>query len=454
MASLPADPLMSVLPLELVEEIFSLCVAPADTDHHRDHRALSHIPIYLSRVSKIWRNVVCATPALWTNVCIHNPGLSSDVSALQAHLRYSRDHALAVCLVLDTNCPDAIECVDATMAALFDHSIRIRTLRLLAMCQFLWNSPVPAHGFPQLQRVEINAVEHCAEYFRPIMLSAPRLRKVVWCTPSYPEPLLHIGSQLTELSLLHCCCNYLQTAAILRECPKLTFLDVRLAEQITSVRYISRVLLEELKILRATEFAMRTCLAPNLRRLTFIGYDSNISSLLSFLPLSPHLEELSLDLRTQTEDRVIEIASCAPPSLITLEVSFYSTYSYAMTDLTLKFLTWGGPGPSVLPNLQHLTLGASSSWRQTEQAFHIQDDVLVAMLASRCHGASCHNTDPSHPVDILESSNHMPCSAAPVAPLRSFVMNGGGTLAAETRQRLEPLREQGLILGGDFITPT
>ncbi|KAH7905144.1 hypothetical protein BJ138DRAFT_811068 [Hygrophoropsis aurantiaca] len=146
----------SILPYEIVEYIFLLCCTPLKWDGYLYDRHLpaTSIPLLLSHVCKIWREIVHATPALWTDVCVH--GRSSHPEILRQSLRYSQTCPLTACVVIGAPDVDCIEWIDTCIRELFCHSDRIYSFRLhVEHSARLWGEGVSVPSFPCLREVKL-----------------------------------------------------------------------------------------------------------------------------------------------------------------------------------------------------------------------------------------------------------------------------------------------------------
>ncbi|KAH7931312.1 hypothetical protein BV22DRAFT_10352 [Leucogyrophana mollusca] len=448
------DPVASLLPPELVEKIFRLCVPTGHTHLPltevllgcRDgsgHNTTTEAPVLLCRVSKDWKDFVYSCPSLWANICAHSRPAFGNLDSLNAWLARSKSFPLTVCLnLIFTNDADAF-------TTLFTHSARIRSLRLINTVGGDVSSDfTSALPFTQLEAFSIQSPAIMTHYpnllktVSPILLSAPRLHDVKWAFDECPSPLLTIGSQIKKLDL-----TSFQTTSeisdILRAFPHLVELSVNQHSWITEPtprRNQDVVVLADLKTLHTSQFAMPGFVAPVLRSFGFNGHDGHLPNLISFLRHSPHLDDVTLSLQLDPRADLTELLSSIQ-SISQLEINFGTFNPSAITHQTLAALTYaqGDQNICMLPNLQRLELNGSHPWLPGQPLFRIQEDLVMSMLESRCRAPlSSRSADPRP---------HSPSS------LESFVLNKSGTVKPDTMLRLEPLRERGLVLHVADPTP-
>ncbi|KAH7931309.1 hypothetical protein BV22DRAFT_10063 [Leucogyrophana mollusca] len=445
------DPVTSLLPSELVEKIFHLCVPTHKHLHLAEvitgcrngsgHNTTTEAPVLLCRVSKDWKDLVYSCPALWANICAHSHPAFGNLDAMNAWLVRSGSFPLTVCLSLSfTNHTGAF-------TALFAHSARIRSLSLINIAGDVSRNFAPALPFTQLEAFSIespSSMIHHPKLFKtvtPILLSAPRLHDVKWAFDEYPSPLLAIGSQIKELDLtsFH---NTSEISDILRSCPHLVELSVNKhswAHPATQPNQ-DAVVLADLKILHTSQFSMPGFVAPVLRSVGFSGHDGHLPSLISFLRHSPHLDDVAVSLQLDSRADLTELISSIQ-SISQLEINFRTADPSAITHQTLAALTYaqGDQNICILPNLQRLELNGSHPQSRGQPPFRIQEDLVMSMLESRCRA----------PVSSLSTD---PRPQSPLS-LKSFVLNKSGTAKLDTMLRLEHLQEQGLVLHVADPTP-
>ncbi|KAH7931406.1 hypothetical protein BV22DRAFT_1190668 [Leucogyrophana mollusca] len=443
MDSLFSDPIMTFLPTELAERIFILCVPSLDLP-----QTTSRAPVLLCLVSKSWRDYVYNIPALWRTICLH-PTRNSKVGAMNTWLTRSGRNSLVVFLKVSRFFGSE---GGVFVAALFAHSARIHTLRLCLESVSVWNC---TPTLPRLERLEIEPSPSigCAPAISPIVNSAPRLREIVWSSRDDPQPVLANGNQLRKLSLLSGIDDLSQVKTVLQACPHLTYLAIRDPStwtRTTPSESVARIPLMDLATLEASPITLQLCVAPNLLSLAFTGNHSHIPSLLSFLPGSPRLRDLKLTLRLECEHQFMEIFNSVS-SVVFLEVTIITTAPNHLDSIInniLKALARGmtcWEGNCVLPCLQHLIIHGHQL--STSDVVSIECDTLVDMLERRQYRLL--NRHIPHDVNLsIQSLVH---GIQPAARLKSFILNGYGALNHHALHRLEPLRNQGLALGGTLI---
>ncbi|KAH7931306.1 hypothetical protein BV22DRAFT_10094 [Leucogyrophana mollusca] len=447
------DPVASLLPPELVEKIFHLCVPTHKHLHLKEvlsgcrngsgHNTTTEAPVLLCRVSKDWKDFVYSCPSLWANICAHSRPASGNLDAMNAWLARSKSFPLTVCLSLSfTNHADA-------STVLFAHSARIRSLRLINTVggDVSWDF-TSALPFTRLEAFSIESppsmiyYPNLLETISSILLSAPRLHDVKWAFDEYPSPLLTIGSQIKELDLTSFQSTS-QISDILRACPHLVELSVNKHSwdaHPTTRPDQDAVVLADLKTLHTSRFVMPGFVAPVLRSFGFNGHDGHLPDLISFLRHSPQLDDVAISLQLGSRADLIELISSIR-STSQLEINFRTADPSAITHQTLAALTYaqGDQNLCTLPNLQRLELNGSHPRSRDQPPFRVQEDLVMNMLESRCRTPlSSRSTDPRP---------HSPSS------LESFVLNKSGTVKPDTMLRLEPLREQGLVLHVADPTP-
>ncbi|KAH7907643.1 hypothetical protein BJ138DRAFT_1159622 [Hygrophoropsis aurantiaca] len=477
------DQLTSALPRDVVEEIFLQYVTPFEWDgcirgrKRRSppgrHSPSTRLPLLLSHVSKTWRALVQNTPALWTNVCLHNP--SWNPAIFQQILRYSKRSPLTACIILDG--VDIEYFLDVSVKELFTQSDRIRSFRLVVGQHEggLWDTMVPIPPMTRLEelKIKVSLPDQSITHLYPLF-DSPQLHKVTWLSPHFPQPLRTIRPQMKELTITmfetysrRAQINSMQTqlSDVFRACPNLTYLDVRKDEEsfddgpgpITPA-----FPLQDLRDLRAfnSGFTIRLCTAPNLRSLTFHTKDyTRRTNLLQFLSSSPQIEHLNLHLCSDqlSFDEIIAQIIPLAPSVVTLEFTFREDEApIENINRTLEMLSRTGARAPALPKLQHLTMNATSTnvYQPNGLRFEYDEAVVLRMLESRCSPSSGRE-QPSLDGELA------------VAALSSCTMNDGeelwgassrphratGKWRGAERRRLEKLREHGLVLKGNVFTP-
>ncbi|KAH7905145.1 hypothetical protein BJ138DRAFT_1130635 [Hygrophoropsis aurantiaca] len=437
----------SILPYEIVEEIFLLCRTPFNWGNCHDspipHPPLQNVPILLSHVSKTWREIVRTTPALWTNVCIHNPS-KMHPAILGPILHRSKGRSLMPCIAVDKMNVEDSKFLDICMKELSYHSDRIRSLRLLVK---FWSLNIPIPPLPRLEELKIETSQsgRYPEYLYPLF-DSPRLRKVTWLGRRFPEPLLQMGHQIKELSVtLYIFFDCMRLAKILHECPNLAYLDLCLADEAYPPGPLPPVCLQDLRDFRSIGLSTCLCIAPNLHSFTFhTGEYTNTANLPEFLCFSPRLEYLSLDLLSEEMSLQEIFSQIVPltPSLVTLEFTVRVALPLENINITLKMLGRTGEWGSILPNLQHFAMNVTSFRLQTEVAFVYDAEILLHMLESRCN------------------SGEQPSlgGEAPVAALGSCTMNDDIDPSIDrwdgSKRHLDMVQEHGLVLKGSIFTST
>ncbi|KAH7903412.1 hypothetical protein BJ138DRAFT_1131381 [Hygrophoropsis aurantiaca] len=220
----PSDQFTSILPYEIVGYIFRLCLPPIKKGGlESNHSPSPTVPLRFSHVSRTWRAIVHDTPALWTNVCIHNRSAHPDPEILAHILRHSNNWSLSVCIVIiGESSVESAEWIGARMKELFCHAHRIRSFRLDVRSQVgLWGENVPMPPFPRLEDLTIlgSISERDNERLYPLF-DSPQLRNVTWLSRvRFPEPLLRVGAQIKQLILPVCAVEYMRVAELLQACP-------------------------------------------------------------------------------------------------------------------------------------------------------------------------------------------------------------------------------------------
>ncbi|KAH7903063.1 hypothetical protein BJ138DRAFT_1107998, partial [Hygrophoropsis aurantiaca] len=388
------DQFASIFPYEIVEEIFLLCRTPLEwgpgTFDTLQHPPAAHLPLLLSQVSKTWREIVHATPALWTDVCIHGQASSQlHPEMLKQILRYSKNRPLTACIIILGRGAEFIEWLDICMKELFRYSDRIRSFRLLVRFgATLWGEDVPIPHLPCLEEAMIDPSDLSPVRLEPLF-NSPRLQKLTWLSSHYPEPLLRMGAQITELRFKHGEYSYAQWAAILEVCPNLSHVAVIPIGPIP-LAPSPPVCLRDLHTFRSTEAGLYMCTAPNVRYLTLqlhLGnsYDMIHTRFRQFLSLSPRIEYLQIHLNRIFPHHLTQIILLTP-CLATLKVTFGAAPDASAFNELFEMLSPNGASTLALPRLRHLTLDVADNSR------HLVYDAekLLHMLESRCNP----NSDP------------------------------------------------------------
>ncbi|KAH7911771.1 hypothetical protein BJ138DRAFT_1112954 [Hygrophoropsis aurantiaca] len=444
----------SILPYELVEEIFLLCRSPFEWGDHdcdpKPHPPVTNVPLLLSHVSKTWREIVHATPALWTNVCIHNQPPRPHPEILQQILRYSGDRCLAACIGIYGLNSNFMEWIDVRIQELFRHSDRICSFRLLIRLQGnLWGENIPVPPFPRLEKLTVkfrSLPGHSVARLHPLF-DSPRLQKVIWISDDqYPKPLLRMGAQIKELIFPRPLVNYVQLAELLQACPNLTYLNVCPRGRYHPVPNYP-IHLQDLHTFCSNELGVDLVIAPNLRRLTLTqapaGHPHKMMHLHQFLALAPQIEYINLDLWND-DDLIFQIAPLTP-CLATLEFNFRAVPDVSTLNKVFAMLTHSHTGApsSPLPKLQHLILDVLKFGRDAEPLVY-DAEMLLHMLGSRC---GPNQTSLDRTVAALRSCtmNYKDYRGDPIhdSPL---------SRAADAKRCLEVLGRHGLVLQGNVFT--
>ncbi|KAH7904770.1 hypothetical protein BJ138DRAFT_1165971 [Hygrophoropsis aurantiaca] len=196
----------SIFPYEIVQEIFFLCRTSPEWGRpecaSKHHPPSTNVPLLLSHVCKTWRSIVHATPALWTDVCIHGRSLHPEL--LKHILCYSKALPITACIAIIGYGKKYAGRLDTCMKALFCHSARIRSFRLVIKdYHSLWGKCVPIPSFPRLEELMIR-LKNCEDPSARLdfFLDSPQLQKLTWLSEyPFPEPLLQLGAQIKELSI-------------------------------------------------------------------------------------------------------------------------------------------------------------------------------------------------------------------------------------------------------------
>ncbi|KAH7904800.1 hypothetical protein BJ138DRAFT_864788 [Hygrophoropsis aurantiaca] len=422
------DPITSLLPPELITEIFQLCI-PVLTQNHVYNGSNPHTtmegPVLLCRVSRSWKDFVYSCPILWTNICVHRSSSLENVNELSAWLARSVNLPLAVCISLNL-----LDHIDA-FTMLFNHPARIRSLKFLnpAGKDVTWD--FTSSPFTRLDTFAIESLStlvplpNLSAMVSAIILTAPHLYSIKWDFDDDSDPLITIGSQLKELDFATFVADD-RTYNVLRACPKLVKLSVRYRSH-SDPTGSGDVLLADLQILHSSNFAMRGVVAPKLRRFAFKGYSDWIpDDLQSFIGHSPQLDDLDLDLILYLADDLIYMM----PHLTTisqLKIAVRTPDPILLANEMFKTLTChrdGETGSCPLPNLRHLDLHIDFL---NTTPFMIGSDLSMSMLESRCRPHTLANLD-----------------GVIMSPLESFRFLGAGIITHEAKQRLQSLQAWGL----------
>ncbi|KAH7913215.1 hypothetical protein BJ138DRAFT_663237 [Hygrophoropsis aurantiaca] len=408
-----------------------------------------------SHVSKAWREIVHDTPTLWTNVCIHNS--FSHPEMLQQILHYSKNCPLTACVVVGSvilgshfNNP-----VDLYIKELFCHSDRIRSFRpLVAFPATLWEENVPTPHFPRLE--ELRVMMHIPEA-SPARLynlfNSPQLQKVTWFFDQYPEFMLRTGAQIKELTIPNIAHHPVEKiTALLRACPNLTYLDALSKFRTFPSVPKSLIPLRDLHTFRSTESGLNLCIAPNLRHLTLTIISENYEKahLLQLFSRSPRIEYLSLaQWGDMTSDNVFFQIVSLTLCLVTIEITFrMPDFDVSTLNKVFEMLSRVGASTPILPKLQHLTLNVLHIVRDDEPPCVYDAEMLLRMLESRSIHAHATTLNGTPTVTALKSFTVKHDEYRGVQ-LHEFTPSW----AASASQRLEVLKEHGLVLEGNIFTP-
>ncbi|KAH7912561.1 hypothetical protein BJ138DRAFT_779167 [Hygrophoropsis aurantiaca] len=454
------------LPCEIVQEIFILCLPPLETewggytDNPKHHPPAIGVPVRLSHVSRAWRSIAHATPLLWTDVCVHNPSPQRDAAVVKHVLQYSTNRPINVCMVVDgyktgyIDCdnemePEYMEYLGTHISELFRHADRMRSFRMFFKHWVrLWGDSVFIPPLPRLEELKISVYVGDRSIRRLFPLfNSPRLQKVSWLCPDYPEPLNRMGAQIKQLVCPDLACfddDDEQTTALLRACPNLIYLDAHHdgPPMSHSAAFVS---LPALHTFRSSDIGLHACVAPNLRHLTleccFEVYGR--IRLAQFLNQSPQLEHLSLDLSGyRTPDDLVSELAPLTPRLVALKLTLQTIPDAPSLDQIFELFTHTAHSAltPALPELQNFTLDIRRElyFRQKLGPLVYDPEILLRMMESRCNN----------------------CGQDAVAVLRSYTMNyeddKSGLIndaplsrMAGAKERLEVLEGRGLVLGGN-----
>ncbi|KAJ7282739.1 hypothetical protein C8J57DRAFT_1463359 [Mycena rebaudengoi] len=88
------DPIVARLPVELLSEIFILCL-PDSSERHPNPRT---VPLILLRICTAWANIARSTPALWDTIHVQFPRADGFEHLFDSYLARSRSRGLALTL--------------------------------------------------------------------------------------------------------------------------------------------------------------------------------------------------------------------------------------------------------------------------------------------------------------------------------------------------------------------
>ncbi|KAH7907072.1 hypothetical protein BJ138DRAFT_541977 [Hygrophoropsis aurantiaca] len=339
------------------------------------------------------------------------------------------------------------EYINKCFREIFRHSCRTRSFRLLFKywVNLLEGASVPIPSFPRLEELKVNSglAKHFPISLDPF-LNSPRLQQVSWLCRQYPEPLIRIGAQITQLTypdLVYYVDE--KITALLRAFPNLTYLDVCRKGHVPFDLDIP-VHPRNLHTFRSSEIVLHLGIAPNLRHLILELSLGNCTCLPQFLSQSPQIECLDLNISccVLPDSPIFQFAPLSP-CLVTLNITFRTVPSVLTLEKAFEMLTRTANLTSTLPKLQHFTLNVPCFGHTLVP---LNSEMLLRMLESRCNYGQT-----------------FPDSAPTVAALRSCTINRedreGNPVhdsslyqMADARRRLKMLQNHGLVLEGNTFT--
>ncbi|KII84540.1 hypothetical protein PLICRDRAFT_352124 [Plicaturopsis crispa FD-325 SS-3] len=370
---------ISLLPVEILAEIFSLC-SPGDFDRYHSPHPHS-APLVFCLVCRFWREAAVSTPALWSHIRVASSGPSHSPSPEWIRTWLSRSGSCPLTVVLDGISDDSFSILESDAPG-----------RVVSHMSVLYTEH---HPLARLIPAGILSGTMSFEFFsipldaRPTtwawdsLQAAHGLRSLKWrgSTPGIvSHHLWHNGpwSQLERLSI-----DTISSDSILHILQRF----VRLKHFTYGMHDLSHsqslydVTAHTLTSLHASGetvvHAFRHLTLPALRTL-HIETLSGMAPLKEFLSRSrPPLSELSVTTITSSEEELLECLQLITTPLTKLSINDCYPSSDEppwVTDRFLQLMTHAGAGTHLLPHLRSLTFRCK---------LRLTDGVLADMIESR-----------------------------------------------------------------------
>lgn len=388
------------LPIELLSEIFLLCV-----DDSVDARNTIHIPLLLSNICSHWRAAAIANPKLWARLFIELSGNASqdDIALVSTWLARSAACPLTI-YVFWEEAPFGD--THAVLEKLMDHSERWRTMFFyLPYCAFKSFNRIRKR-LPMLTDLSLGTDDDVAPDGLNMFEVAPSLRSLE-CVNFSPTVLRFPWSQLQDMPLLSG--NIVDCLEVLARGTSLTKMSVVFVEggpavpgsQNTIYPYVCHKHLTCLTIMtppwnESVELAalFPHLTLPHLETLTICNVNSTFGDAFTqFLARLPTLKTLHLRKTSLPDDQLVEglkhlssltsliVLSATPNARLAAlhgadTAPELTVTRYLLEALTRNFFSNDAMDGMLLPRLQKLELTVSATAAR-------ELDTFVDMLQSR-----------------------------------------------------------------------